>query len=263
MKKFREFKLSVPSKIKFHKYLAHSEPREPLLFHMIKTKECFEKLLIISGLEDTFDTLIKNLFKEGNRTLAKQIIHDAIFFHDLGKLSLKFQRKIDSSNFSNFRNNKIDQEMSKLDEKHARLGWHMFLILYFKKMQKEFDDLELVNILAVSSIIALHHSSIKNWQEQMNEFLPTKKKLQKAVDYFNAAGLFFDDFEKRIRTILNWFEDNEEIFLMKKNKELELLIKLSQSFLILADSLAIKETEKGLGDLDKFDIKMSDKNKIT
>lgn len=226
-RKFSDFEIPLfPEQI--DRYYAH--PNEGLKKHSEHTREVFLRLCD-SGLEKIIDGQIAESFNE-NHLKAKQIIHDLICFHDIGKLNPNFQKEK--------MNNEIKADWPG-DSFHSEIGWHIFQLMYWERVRNEFKNEEdKEHARTLMTVIAGHHThewGLIDRDGKSADKIPTKEKLEKAQACARISG-----WDLPIRNgIIRFWNSNEK---PKFKNAFFPLYKTVYSALILSDSLATAENEE-------------------
>lgn len=210
-----------------------ARPNEPLYAHFIATREYFLKLCD-GGLESIIDKQIEQVFSS-DRDAVKQLIIDMITFHDIGKINPAFQ-KIKLGNPAFFGS-------SDSDTTHSEYGWILFSLLKWKDINKFKDNDDFVKALILTTTIAGHHTFAWGTVDQA-KLSEIKNNVEKALSFSKVVKLNVNDLEKK-EFIYRWKTFSDDYSQDLSSQELFSLYKTIYSALILSDSNAVSEKERG------------------
>ncbi|WP_315115811.1 CRISPR-associated helicase Cas3' [Clostridium intestinale] len=235
---------SVSNLDKFYAHTRKDGDREKLKEHMDLVYSYFLKVVKVKNLDDVFLNLEQSFFKESESSrvkLWKEMICNAVYLHDLGKININFQRlKMD---------NKILKISEKTDDyKHSMLSSILYFNHYIRevfKVKGEDGKLLLVFLYINSYVISKHHGQLAEFDEFKDELLRSLK------NYLEEKEEIFPDFIPKLsinpKLLESRFNRDLNTYLDKFSKtlgiELYIYSKLLSSLLTTSDFYATSEYE--------------------
>lgn len=161
--------------------------KEKLKDHMDLVYKYFLKLCEEKNLDYIFmnfeSSLLKN-YGEETATLWKELLCNAIYMHDLGKINSHFQyKKMDNENYMDTR---------QIDSKHSMLSVCIYFNYYFDKIKfirGEAAKSLLMFLFLNSYIISKHHGSLE-------EFSTFYKALIEKYEFYLKETTLYKDYQK-------------------------------------------------------------------
>ena len=142
-----------------------SEGREPekLEEHFRRTLESSKQICEDQNLNEIIRTLLHEIFGENvNVSIFEELLKKIIYYHDIGKINPKFQKKL---------GNHLNNQVLSLSSDHALYGQKIFEYFYFEnfrqKLKDQNEDSRVIRFgraffFIFTSIIGRHHLYIKN-----------------------------------------------------------------------------------------------------
>lgn len=235
---------SVSNLDKFYAHTREDGHKEKLKEHMDLVYSYFLKVVKVKNLDDVFLNLEKSFFKESEPSrvkLWKEMICNAIYLHDLGKINRNFQRlKMDNKIF------KISEETD--DYKHSMLSSILYFNHYIRevfKVKGEDGKLLLVFLYINSYVISKHHGQLAEFDEFKDELLRSLKNYLEVrneifPNFITEISIATKHLESRFNRDLNSFLDK---FSKTLGMELYIYSKLLSSLLTTSDFYATSEYE--------------------
>lgn len=235
---------SVSNLDKFYAHTRKDGHKEKLKEHMDLVYSYFLKVVKVKNLDDVFLNLEKSFFKESESSsvkLWKEMISNAVYLHDLGKININFQRlKMDNKIFN------LSEETN--DYKHSMLSSILYFNHYIRKVFKvkgEDGELLLVFLYINSYVISKHHGQLAEFDEFKDELLRSLK------NYLEVRNEIFPNFITKISITTKHLESrfNRDLnnYLDKFSKtlgvEFYIYSKLLSSSLTTSDFYATSEYE--------------------
>ncbi len=243
----------------------YAHENELLHDHILKTLHIFSCLIDEDVVLNFYNDFLKKGYINISYNEFKEIIHNFVCFHDIGKISFNFQiNRLNKNNFSikeeqknilnkNHLNNYIDM----LEWKHSFSG----ALIFISKYKDLFNENKLF-ILVLAYSIYSHHTYLKDllFEEGFiyNHFRRNEKDKEYNTLYclllfLNIASYnqIYDGefstsiFQKMQNDGVNIKDSQDSVFSFFYN--------YMYSLLISADVLASKEYEKSFGDVEKVD----------
>ena len=191
----------------FYAHKKGDDARETLFEHLKKTEYYFKFIIEQKNLDSIFENFEKEImrdFSNFSKKLFREMILNSVYYHDLGKINLSFQKRV-------MNNEDIEIEDAS-DKKHSIYSAAIFLHYYMKEIILRVKDNrereELYTILALLSYcISAHHTSnakifitvtdildsMHSWNENPNLYSVYKMRIDKDNDEFQRAERFIRD----------------------------------------------------------------------
>lgn len=211
---------------------AHSKNTEKELFasHCNKTLGYYKKICNQFEIQSNYDNLLDNIDNSFNKEKLKNILEKFILFHDIGKLTVKFQKKLDGSNIS---------------ETHSDKSFFILVHeLLFQKRENKITSKEFFFLFILSYAVLKHHGNLSNILENISSLSFNRDKM-KINEIENYSDCKFD--EKILNLMENeqfwkkWnYKESNELFRQLSENSLSLFIlsKLFYSLLVSSDYYA-------------------------
>ena len=234
---------------KINENFAHrvGEKFEPFLEHVDRTKKYYDILIKYYDISKTINKFLK-YFKVDTKHF--ETIREIIKFHDIGKLTKKFQKGLKNG---------------KVDITHSDIGFYVILIqLIDKVLTNEISEHEFKFLSILSTVVHRHHSYLKNINN-LSLYNDSKKEyIMKIASYMSFSNNNITDLIDKAFIFLKKFKQISSMF---KNLEFFFFYKLINSLLITSDYLATLEFMKNIEFepqiIDKELSKIIEKNILT
>jgi len=211
---------------------AHSKNTEKEHFsnHCNKTLEYYKKICGQFEIQSIYDNLLDDIDNSFDKENLKNLLEKFILLHDIGKLTDKFQKKLDGSNIS---------------ETHSDKSFFILVHeLLLQKKQNTITSKEFFLLFILSYAVLKHHGNLSNILENISSlsFNRDKMKINEIEKY---SGCKFD--EKILNLMENetfwqkWnYKESNELFRQLSENSLSLFIlsKLFYSLLVSSDYYA-------------------------
>lgn len=238
--------------------------------HILKTKMVFKCLMDEDVILNFYNFFYQNGYISLSFDCFKGIIEDFIFFHDVGKLSFSFQRRL--NNGSNIwlkqkiflENHNIYQYVNNFEANHSLSGALSFIAKY-----KSLLDENILFLILLSYSILGHHSSLK---DVINESgfaytsfsamdINTISCLLLFLEIANLDSIQNGDFNQKFFQII---QDKANINKTPHDSHFSFFYNYIYSLLISADILASKEYYKDISQFKDmtFDNRINNKIKL-
>ncbi|MCT4584259.1 MAG: CRISPR-associated helicase Cas3' [Peptostreptococcaceae bacterium] len=192
-------------------YYAHKKDgykEEKLEEHQQLSLKYFDKLIKAKNLEKIIDNFFSGFFcNKDNKDLFNDLIKEAIYFHDIGKINTSFQTK--KMNNKNFKNKSTYTD-------HSLISSLLFLDIQINKANNIKEDKNIYILLAFifSYMISRHHGYLQGLEKFFG-------KLNNINEMINENKIDIRDYKYKDRLRSYSFENiNNQIYkFLKKYKE--------------------------------------------
>lgn len=182
VKKF-DIEKNVSGLDEFYAHLK-KDGREKLKTHVDLVYSYFFKLCEEKNLDDVFLRLERSFFKPSDKLaigLWKELIVNAIYMHDIGKVNEQFQLfKMKNEKFKHI-------DTLTVDSKHSMLSACIYFDYYLERVKgiEKSSSSTIILVLTLNSyIISKHHGTLENFAEFKEKFLDA------FIDYKEKAALY-------------------------------------------------------------------------
>ncbi|MCG3255460.1 MAG: CRISPR-associated helicase Cas3' [Candidatus Heimdallarchaeota archaeon] len=254
-------------------FYAHSvengKRKETMIEHSNQTLSVFNDFVKVLNLDNIFINLINNIYNDlkfDSSLITKSfflnfllnLVYKVIYYHDLGKINLKFQQQKLNNNI-NFDSKEIVKLSNTIfkDTKHSKYSKYFLDCLLVNELEKlelykRYKDssnvhqrrvfLKILKRLAylgmvINSVADRHHSNLidvkRNFVQKLEEF----KNVSTEIDEFSKIIFNFKT-KHKIKDFYGEEEEREFWADLKEKFSLYYLYKLVYSCLILSDSYA-------------------------
>lgn len=234
-----------------NEFYAHlkEDGREKLKDHIDLVYSYFLKLCKEKNLDHVFLRLEKRFFKSSDKLaieLWKELIVNAIYMHDVGKVNEQFQLfKMKNEKFK-------DIDTLTVNSKHSMLSACIYFDYYLERVkgiEKSSSSIIILFLTLNSYIISKHHGTLENFSGFKEKFLDAFSDYrEKAILYRSYKGKlkeksegFFEKVYKNIEKAMVDFEKNEKW----KSIEVYIYSKLLFSLLTASDFYATSNYSTG------------------
>ncbi|MEQ8198738.1 MAG: CRISPR-associated endonuclease Cas3'', partial [Clostridiaceae bacterium] len=146
-----------------------TDEKEKLIEHMDLTYEYFQAICREKNLDTVFENMEKKLLNKVSFegiSLWKELLCNAIYMHDIGKINCNFQTR-------KMKNNKF-KDVPNSDSKHSMLSACIYFDHYLQKIYvKENGDrpILLTFLLLNSYLISKHHGMLEDFPQFKDKFI--------------------------------------------------------------------------------------------
>lgn len=215
---------------------AHSKQgveKEPFYKHCELTKKYYEQIISEFEINEIFEKLLKDIDEHLDISKITGFLKSFVIFHDIGKLTENFQRKLEGDNNS---------------ETHSDKGF--FVITHELLRQKRSDAINSKEFFLLFSLLYAvykHHSKLENVLEDISTFRFDRRQV-KLSEISRYSGYSFDEEILSLMESAKFWErwnlyESKELFkqLTRNSFSLFILIKLFYSLLTSSDYYATFE----------------------
>lgn len=199
--------------LKLEDFYAHrkdSKEKETLLEHLNKTQEYFEFIIEQKNLDDIFKNFEDEItaeFSDSSKKLFREMILNSIYYHDIGKINLSFQKRV-------MDNEDVEIEDSS-DKQHSVYSAVIFLKYYMEEIALKITDKkekeELYTIAALLSYcISAHHKSKNEIFEKIIEILDIMDNWNEKPNLSNVHKMNTDIEKNRTREAERFLRDDTQ-----------------------------------------------------
>lgn len=224
-------------------HMISENDKETLKQHLNLVYKYFIKLCDVKDINSVFERIQKKLLKNSSKEcieLFKELIANAIYMHDIGKINSDFQ-------FIKMKNKKF-KDTPQTCSKHSMLSSIIYFDYYFDKIKRNSikgeDNMLLLLFMTINSyVISKHHGILTSFSDYI-EKLPTEFK-----NYISNNELYINYNleiklnEKNVENLMVKLSDYIKKYYSKKNLDIELYIysRLLFSILTSCDFYATSE----------------------
>ena len=215
---------------------AHSknEQYESFTRHVERTEYYLDKLFKTHDLNEILLKMLRDMGMSVNSEKLLDCIKQIIAYHDIGKLTDQFQRKLKGA---------------KIRVSHSDVGFFTILVkLWCMYIEKQLSDEEFKTLFALSTVVHRHHShlcDINEFCELTSEYNRKKRAVRQIIEKY---------IDKEKENLLQKLEqipqlNVKEIIRFNRERRIVLffLYKIINSLLLSADYFATMEFETGCG----------------
>lgn len=231
------------------------EHKEKLKDHMDLTYKYFLKIIKEKNLDLVFENIEQRLLKDESESsieIWKELIANAIYMHDIGKINANFQDKV--------MGNERYKDITYINSKHSMLSACIYFDYYLNKISKlEEESLLLLIFLILNSyVISKHHSSLGNFSNFKKSLYKEYKTYSRYKSLYEDYNLDFGHNDFKIKNIFNLVDrtfqkiENDQIW---NCIDIYIYTKLLFSLLVTSDFYATSDymTGKSINDFGTID----------
>lgn len=224
-------------------HMIDGNDKETLKQHLDLAYKYFVKLCDEKDINSVFEKIQNNLLKNSSKEcidLFKELIVNAIYIHDLGKVNSDFQYiKM---------NNKIFKNTPQICSKHSMLSSIMYFDYYFDKIKKSNikggDNMLLLLFMTINSyVISKHHGILTSFSDFIEKLPSEFRNYISNKELYKNYDLEITLNEKTVESLMIRLKDYMEKYYSKKNLDIDLYIysRLIFSLLTSCDFYATSE----------------------
>ncbi|MDK2921570.1 MAG: CRISPR-associated endonuclease/helicase Cas3 [Desulfonauticus sp.] len=229
-------------KADFSKYYAHSskeKEKEPFVEHAERTLKYWKKINQLWETENLFRSLLISLLPKEDVDSVFDILGEIVRWHDLGKLTFDFQKKLDGE----------ENNTTHSDKSFVTLLYLLALKLDNQELSKK--SFILLTILLYS--VYKHHGSLNNVVLDLQEMRFNKTDKEQIKHILSVLGIEIAEGDSIFEALFNgiFCKNLSKTFEAQSSKDLlnnfdmYTLLKLFHSTLISADYFATMEYHRG------------------
>lgn len=178
---------------------------ETLKEHSVLTLEYFERLCVEKNLHIVFQNIERAIVPDKYVALWKELMINAIYLHDIGKINLGFQDKK--------MKNTVDGEYDKYESEHSSISSIVYMSIFLNKLkdiESNMSDDEyyktLFFIFLNSYIISKHHGSLGDDALSGSKIMEYIKKW--LISFRDNISLLNEDAFSKLEVLENMDEDS-------------------------------------------------------